>query len=78
MLGNQNHSPVTHSHSDRRGEKNPESRQFDETVPKKLAPNPVLKDNEEIAVLKANHAIEISQYHQTIQQLNRKILALTH
>lgn len=30
-----------------------------------------------MAVLKANHAIEISQYHQTIQQLNKKVLALS-
>ena len=28
--------------------------------------------------MKSNHAVEVSQYHQTIQQLNRKILALTH
>jgi len=27
--------------------------------------------------LKAEHAVEVSQYHQTIQQLNKKILVLT-
>ena len=46
---------------------------FDETIAKRAN----LKESEEIAILKANHAIEISQYHQTIQQLNRKIVALT-
>lgn len=50
--------------------------QFNETLPKRGTEK--LKETEEIAILKANHAIEISQYHQTIQQLNRKILALTN
>ena len=35
-----------------------------------------IRESEQVAILKANHAIEISQYHQTIQQLNRKVLAL--
>lgn len=32
--------------------------------------------NEDISILKAQHAREISQYHQTIQNLNRKIMLL--
>lgn len=39
--------------------------------------DPSLNENEAIALLKAKHAREISQYHETIQNLNQKILILT-
>ena len=47
-----------------------------ETVPKQ--PPVPMHENEAIAILKAQHAVEVSQYHQTIQQLNRKIMVLTN
>jgi len=49
------------------------SPQFENTLPRPKSQN----ETSEIAILKSAHAIEISQYHQTIQHLNRKIMALT-
>jgi hypothetical protein len=70
-------SPVTHfPPNEKASSREREPGRFDETMPRK--PNPEsYRETEEIAILKASHAIEISQYHQTIQELNRKILVLS-